>query len=85
MTRLILNAFHPLPYYRYSFQKRAVLLSACAAAFLAASVPALAHGFAGDRFFPATLATDDPFVANEIVASNVSGDSTTGRSSGKNV
>jgi hypothetical protein len=26
---------------------------------------ALAHGFAGDRFFPATLQTDDPFVADE--------------------
>jgi hypothetical protein len=27
---------------------------------------ALAHGFAGKRFFPATLATDDPFVADEL-------------------
>jgi hypothetical protein len=27
--------------------------------------PAGAHGFAGDRFFPATLTTDDPFVADE--------------------
>jgi hypothetical protein len=26
---------------------------------------AQAHGFAGKRFFPATLATDDPFVADE--------------------
>jgi hypothetical protein len=26
----------------------------------------LAHGFAGDRFFPATLLTDDPFVADEM-------------------
>ena len=26
----------------------------------------MAHGFAGDRFFPATILTDDPFVANEI-------------------
>jgi hypothetical protein len=25
-----------------------------------------AHGFAGDRFFPATLQTDDPFVADEM-------------------
>ena len=24
------------------------------------------HGFAGDRFFPATIATDDPFVADEM-------------------
>lgn len=39
------------------------------AAFLAAglpALPALAHGFAGDRFFPATLLTDDPFVADEM-------------------
>jgi hypothetical protein len=28
--------------------------------------PALAHGFAGKRFFPATLSTDDPFVADEL-------------------
>jgi hypothetical protein len=27
---------------------------------------ASAHGFAGDRFFPATLSTDDPFVADEL-------------------
>jgi hypothetical protein len=27
--------------------------------------PTTAHGFAGDRFFPATLTTDDPFVADE--------------------
>jgi hypothetical protein len=26
----------------------------------------LAHGFAGARFFPATLASDDPFVADEL-------------------
>jgi len=30
--------------------------------------PASAHGFAGQRFFPATLATDDPFVADELSA-----------------
>jgi hypothetical protein len=28
--------------------------------------PALAHGVIGDRFFPATLATDDPSVADEL-------------------
>lgn len=27
---------------------------------------AAAHGFIGQRFFPATLATDDPFVADEL-------------------
>jgi len=28
--------------------------------------PAYAHGVAGDRFFPSTIATDDPFVADEL-------------------
>ena len=42
------------------------------AAVLAATVllscpgAASAHGFAGDRFFPATILTDDPFVADEL-------------------
>ena len=36
-----------------------------AAALLQPGGPAEAHGFAGDRFFPATLQTDDPFVADE--------------------
>jgi hypothetical protein len=33
---------------------------------------ALAHGFAGERFFPATILTDDPFVADEISLPQVS-------------
>jgi hypothetical protein len=33
---------------------------------LLAPLPAKAHGFAGERFFPATLLTDDPFVADEM-------------------
>jgi hypothetical protein len=31
-----------------------------------AATTAAAHGFAGKRFFPATLATDDPFVSDEL-------------------
>ncbi len=30
------------------------------------SAAVLAHGIAGDRFFPVTLAIDDPFVADEL-------------------
>jgi hypothetical protein len=56
-------SFDSLPLVKLKF---AALWYACAAALLAASVPVLAHGFAGSRFFPATLATDDPFVANEL-------------------
>jgi hypothetical protein len=40
-------------------------LAAAAAALLLAPSAALAHGFAGERFFPATILTDDPFVADE--------------------
>lgn len=40
--------------------------TSCAAALALQTTPGLAHGFAGNRFFPATLATDDPFVADEL-------------------
>ena len=43
--------------------RRAALLSAAIAGIAG---QASAHGFAGDRFFPATLQTDDPFVADEM-------------------
>jgi hypothetical protein len=33
---------------------------------------ALAHGFAGDRFFPATISTDDPFAASELSLPTIS-------------
>jgi hypothetical protein len=45
-------------------------LAACAG--LVASPPALGHGFAGKRFFPATLVIDDPFVADEASLPTVS-------------
>jgi hypothetical protein len=40
----------------------ATLVALC----IAAPGVAWAHGFAGRRFFPATLATEDPFVADEL-------------------
>src|SRR5579871_2449558 len=40
--------------------------AALSGALLLLSAGAHAHGFAGDRFFPATLQTDDPFVADEM-------------------
>jgi hypothetical protein len=43
-----------------------------AALLAAAADSAFAHGFAGKRFFPATLATDDPFVADELSLPTVS-------------
>jgi hypothetical protein len=45
---------------------------ACAAAVLALAEHAVAHGFAGARFFPATLSTDDPFVNDELSLPTVS-------------
>jgi len=41
-------------------------LLALTAAGVAMPDRAQAHGFAGKRFFPATLTTDDPFVADEL-------------------
>jgi hypothetical protein len=38
----------------------------CAACELCATGLAYGHGFAGARFFPATLSTDDPFIADEL-------------------
>src|SRR5580692_6914106 len=33
---------------------------------------ACAHGFVGDRFFPPTIATDDPFATDELLLPSVS-------------
>lgn len=43
-------------------------VAACTALLASSAVPAeaLAHGFAGKRFFPATPTTEDPFVADEL-------------------
>ena len=44
----------------------------CAACEFGATSRMYAHGFAGARFFPATLSTDDPFVADEFSLPTVS-------------
>jgi len=46
--------------------------AAAAVALLSMNSAALAHGWAGERFFPATILTDDPFVADEISLPQVS-------------
>src|SRR5881398_2378202 len=51
---------------------RSLLPVASVTVALAASGSALAHGFVGQRFFPATLATEDPFVADELSLPTVS-------------
>ena len=45
---------------------RAGLLAGAVGLILFVSQGAGAHGFAGARFFPATITTDDPFVADEL-------------------
>src|SRR5579864_5222713 len=50
---------------------RALIVCASAAALLTARA-AGAHGFAGDRFFPPTIATDDPFAVDEFAFPTVS-------------
>src|SRR5438105_1471156 len=51
-------------------------MSACTLLSIGLPAPAFAHGFAGKRFFPATLATDDPFVADELSLPTVSSTNT---------
>lgn len=50
----------------------ALAASALLVAGVSCTEPTFAHGFAGKRFFPATLATDDPFVADELSLPTVS-------------
>jgi hypothetical protein len=49
-----------------SARRRFILAHIVAGAIVGVAGDALAHGFAGSRFFPATLTTDDPFVADEL-------------------
>src|SRR5262252_2298250 len=49
-----------------------VMRLACGALLAAAAGSAFAHGFAGKGFFPATLATGDPFVADELSLPTIS-------------
>jgi hypothetical protein len=44
----------------------------CATCELGATSRAYGHGFAGPRFFPATLSTDDPFIADELSLPTIS-------------
>jgi hypothetical protein len=44
----------------------------CELISFAGPLSASAHGFAGDRFFPATITTDDPFAASELSLPTIS-------------
>jgi hypothetical protein len=49
-----------------------VSMATVALASVIAADAASAHGIAGKRFCPATLATDDPFVADELSLPTIS-------------
>jgi hypothetical protein len=51
---------------------RARSLSLLLLSTFALTTESFAHGFAGKRFFPATLVTDDPFVADELSLPTIS-------------
>ena len=51
---------------------RALLACAAACACIALAPAALAHGIVGDRFFPPTIATDDPFAVDELALPTIS-------------
>src|ERR1700745_3459518 len=51
-------------------------LALAAALTIFPTARALAHGFAGSRFFPATIVIDDPFVADELSLPTVSNQKT---------
>jgi hypothetical protein len=53
----------------------AALATACVA-LLVLPAPVWSHGFVGERFFPATILTDDPFVADEMSLPTVTLDPT---------
>ncbi len=55
-----------------SLKSGAAAIAACLAAFFVIPESVWAHGFAGSRFFPATLVTDDPFVNDELSLPTVS-------------
>ena len=53
--------------------RKVLRAAALSVAWLNLSMPsAFGHGFSGQRFFPATLVTDDPFVADELSLPTVS-------------
>src|ERR1700761_3463276 len=51
------------------YDRRGLLAAAIAATVAAIVVPnnVFAHGFEGDRFFPPTIALDDPFATDELM------------------
>src|SRR5580698_6266256 len=51
---------------------RVLCAGALGCAVLALTMHVYAHGFAGERFFPPTITTDDPFAADELALPTIS-------------
>jgi len=68
------TCFATVPRWRSQSVRFAAYIAIAASAATLATAPgdAFAHGTAGKRFFPATLATEDPFVADELSLPTVS-------------
>jgi len=61
------------PIFSYKpLESPAIKIVTFAAVLFVVPTTARAHGFAGSRFFPATLSTDDPFVNDELSLPTVS-------------
>jgi len=54
-----------------SMIRRLISTLALSTLLLAGAVPAGAHGLAGKRFFPSTIAIDDPFVSDELTLPSI--------------
>ncbi|HUB24229.1 MAG TPA: hypothetical protein VL992_02290 [Tepidisphaeraceae bacterium] len=52
--------------------RKSLCTAAAAVVAMACASVALGHGFVGDRFFPPTIATDDPFAVDELTGPVVS-------------
>jgi hypothetical protein len=59
-------------FFHKTFKAAAVATATCFTVLLVVPQSASAHGFAGSRFFPATLSTDDPFVNDELSLPTIS-------------
>src|SRR5579884_4046032 len=53
------------------FHRRRALIGAVPMLAAIIAVPAQAHGVVGQRFFPATITSDDPFAADELALPTV--------------
>jgi hypothetical protein len=62
-----MKGFHMKLPHRYAFAALAAII-----ALITLPAHLLAHGFSGDRFFPPTITTDDPFAADELALPTIS-------------